>query len=71
MRASRGCKTREAAARIKSGINVLPQGMIKGIGAAPVDDVPEGVKVDWIAVVCNPYWAGFIGGARRGCRVAL
>ena len=56
--------TRQAAARIKSGANVLPQGMVKGIGAAPVDDVPEGVEVHWICVVTNPYWAGFIGGAR-------
>lgn len=56
--------TRIAAARIKSGENVLPQGMVKGIGAAPLDEVPEGVKVDWICVVCNPYWANFIGAAR-------
>lgn len=56
--------TRQAAARIKSGINVLPQGMVRGIGAAPVDDVPDGVEVHWICMVTKPYWAGFIGGAR-------
>ena len=27
-------------------------------------DVPKNVKIDWIAVVCNPHWANFIGGAR-------
>lgn len=56
--------SRIAAGRIKSGLNVLPQGLVKGIGAAPIDQVPEGVDVQWLCVVCNPYWAGFIGAAR-------
>ena len=56
--------TRIAAGRIKSGLNVLPQGLVKGIGAAPIDKVPDGVDVQWLCVVCNPYWAGFIGAAR-------
>jgi len=56
--------TRIAAGRIKSGLNVLPQGLVRGIGAAPIDQVPEGVDVQWLCVVCNPYWAGFIGAAR-------
>lgn len=56
--------TRIAAERIKTGKNILPQGLVKGIGAAPIDQVPEGVEVNWICVVCNPYWANFIGAAR-------
>jgi uncharacterized protein (DUF169 family) len=56
--------TRIAAGRIKTGANALPQGLVKGIGAAPIDRVPEGVDVHWLCVVCNPYWAGFIGAAR-------
>lgn len=53
-----------AAARGKSGRNVLPPGMIKAIGAAPLHKVPEGVHVDWIVVVCNPQWANWIAAAR-------
>ena len=56
--------TDEAAEKIKSGDCVLPQNTVVGIGAAPLLDVPENVKIDWIAVVCNPHWANFIGGAR-------
>ena len=56
--------TDEAAEKIKSGDYVLPQNTVVGIGAAPLLDVPENVKIDWIAVVCNPHWANFIGGAR-------
>jgi len=33
------------AARLKSGEYVLPNGMFKGIGAAPLDDIPDDVKV--------------------------
>jgi uncharacterized protein (DUF169 family) len=53
-----------AAARSKVGQYVLPQGMLRAIGAAPLNNVPQGVKVDWICVVCNPRWANWIGGAR-------
>ena len=56
--------TDEAAEKIKSGDYVLPQNTVVGIGAAPLLDVPKNVKIDWIAVVCNPHWANFIGGAR-------
>jgi uncharacterized protein (DUF169 family) len=53
-----------AAARTKAGNFVLPPGMVKAIGAAPLNNIPEGVTVDWIVVVCNPHWANFIGAAR-------
>lgn len=56
--------TDEGAAAAKSGEYVLPQGFIRAIGAAPLDRVPPGVEVNWIVVVCTPYWANFIGGAR-------
>ena len=50
----------EGAARLKSGTRNLPPGMVKAIGAAPLDQVPEGVQVDWIVVVCNPHNANNI-----------
>lgn len=56
--------TNEGAAAAKSGEYVLPQGLFRAIGAAPLDRVPTGVAIDWIVVVCTPYWANFIGGAR-------
>jgi len=56
--------TDDAAMKIKSGDYVLPQDTVVGIGAAPLLDVPEDVKIDWVVVVCNPHWANFIGGAR-------
>jgi uncharacterized protein (DUF169 family) len=54
----------EGAARLKSGSFILPPGMVKAIGAAPLDEVPEGVKVDWVVVVCNPHNANSIAGCR-------
>ena len=57
----------EGAARLKAGTYCLPPGMFKAIGAAPLDDVPEGVRVDWIVVVTNPHTACILG----GCRMAL
>ena len=56
--------TYEGAARLKSGSRCLPLGMVKAIGAAPLDEVPDGVKVDWIVVVCNPHNANIIGCCR-------
>jgi len=53
-----------AAEKVKTGDYVLPQNTVVGIGAAPLADVPENVTVDWIVVVCTPYWASYIGGAR-------
>ncbi len=54
----------EGAARLKSGTRNLPPGMVKAIGAAPLDQVPEGVEVDWIVVVCKPHHANFLAGCR-------
>jgi uncharacterized protein (DUF169 family) len=56
--------TYEGAARLKAGTLILPPGMVQAIGAAPLDKVPEGVKVDWIVAVCNPHNANSIGGCR-------
>jgi uncharacterized protein (DUF169 family) len=56
--------TYEGAARLKSGTRNLPPGMAKAIGAAPLDEVPEGVAVDWIAVVCNAHNAGMLSACR-------
>ncbi len=53
-----------AAVRTKSGNFVLRQSMVKAIGAAPLNNIPDGVEVDQIVVVCTPHWANFIGGAR-------
>jgi uncharacterized protein (DUF169 family) len=58
--------TYEGAARLKSGMRNLPPGMVKAIGAAPLDDVPEGVHVDSIVVVTNPHNLNTIA----ACRVA-
>ena len=52
------------AEKIKTGEYVLPQNTVVGIGAAPLVNVPEGIHVDWVVVVCTPHWANFIGGAR-------
>ncbi len=52
------------AQRIKSGDYILPQNMVVAIGAGPLDKIPDDVKVDWLVVVCTPYMANFIGGAR-------
>ena len=54
----------EGAARLKAGTYALPPGMVKAIGAAPLDAVPEGVQVDWIVVVSNPHNACILGGCR-------
>ena len=56
--------TEEGAARLKAGTYCLPPGMVKAIGAAPLDEVPEGVQVDWIVVVTNPHNACILGGCR-------
>jgi uncharacterized protein (DUF169 family) len=53
-----------AAARGKAGRNVLPPGMVKAIGAAPLHRIPDGIRIDWIVVVCNPQWANWIASAR-------
>lgn len=54
----------EGAARMKAGTRNLPPGMVKAIGVAPLDDVSEGVAVDWIVVVCNAHTASLISACR-------
>ncbi len=56
--------TYEGAARLKSASPVLPPGMVKAIGAAPLDQLEEGINPDWIVCVCNPHNANFIAGGR-------
>ncbi len=62
--------TTEGAARLKTAQPILPPGMVRAIGAAPLDDVPEGVTVDWVVVVCNPHNANPIAGC-RACREGI
>jgi len=54
----------EGAARLKSGSFILPPGMVRAIGAAPLDEIPEGVTLDWVVAVCNPHNANNIAGCR-------
>lgn len=56
--------TEEGAARLKAGTYALPPGMVKAIGAAPLHEVPDGVSVNWIVIVCNPHTACILGGCR-------
>jgi uncharacterized protein (DUF169 family) len=56
--------TADAGYKLNSGEFVLPQGTVQAIGAAPLADVPEGIQVNWIAVVCTPFWASSIAAAR-------
>jgi uncharacterized protein (DUF169 family) len=56
--------TTEGAFAVKNGENVLPRGTVRAIGAAPLHEVPDGVTVDWIVVVCAPQEAATIAGVR-------
>ena len=56
--------TPEGALKVKTGENVLPLGTVRGIGAAPLDQVPAGVEIDTVVVVCEPLYASMIGGVR-------
>lgn len=56
--------TEIGAARVKTGMNVLPQGMITAIGAAPLDQVPSGTRVDFVVLVCEPVGAATLAGVR-------
>ena len=56
--------TLEGARVVKSGENVLPLGTVRGIGACPLDEVPDGVEIDTVVVVCEPLYASMIGGVR-------
>jgi uncharacterized protein (DUF169 family) len=54
----------DAAYQFNSGRYILPQGAIVGAGAAPLDNVPDGIKIDSVVVVCTPFWAGQIAAVR-------
>jgi uncharacterized protein (DUF169 family) len=56
--------TDQAGLAVNSGKFKLPMGAVKGLGAAPLDAVPEGADIEWIVVVCEPVWASQIGAAR-------
>ncbi|MEH6609563.1 MAG: DUF169 domain-containing protein [Halioglobus sp.] len=54
----------EAAHTFNSGEYILPQGTVKGFCAAPLDDVPEDMAIEWIVLVCSPALATLAGAAR-------
>lgn len=56
--------TYEGAARLKSSTPVLPPGMVRAIGASPLDRLEPDAAFDWIVCVCNPHHANFIAGGR-------
>ncbi|MCP4434812.1 MAG: hypothetical protein GY812_04830 [Actinomycetia bacterium] len=56
--------TEEGARVVKNGNNVLPQGTARAIGACPLDQVPAGVAIDVVVVVCDPSIAAMVGGVR-------
>ncbi len=55
--------TEEAAMRNKMQSYSLPTGLVKGIAAAPLSKVPEGVKIEWVVTVCTPFQANNIAGS--------
>ena len=60
---AQGFYTPEAAARNKSQSHSLPEGSIRALAAAPLDQVPEGVHVDLLVCVVDPQQAMQIAGA--------
>ena len=56
--------TDKAGLAVNSGKFKLPMGALKGLGAAPLDAVPDGADIEWIVVVCEPVWASQIAAAR-------
>ena len=54
----------DAAHHFNSGEYILPQGTVAGFCAAPLDDLPVGLEVQWIAIVCTPAVAALVGAAR-------
>lgn len=55
--------TEEAGMRNKGASYSLPVGLVKGIAAAPLLKVPEGVKIEWVVVVCTPFQANNVAGS--------
>jgi uncharacterized protein (DUF169 family) len=56
--------SQEASTAVNSGTFTFPQGALTGIGAAPLDRVPDGVAIDSIVLVCTPFWASSLGAVR-------
>jgi len=54
----------DAAHTFNSGEYILPQGTVKGFCAAPLDDLPDGMEVEWVVLVCTPAVAALAGAAR-------
>ena len=60
---SQGMFTAEGARINKETTPNLPQGLYKAIAVAPLNEVPEGVAVHLMAVICDPQRAMMISGA--------
>ena len=60
---AQGFFTPEGARRNKAQSSVLPEGTIKALAAAPLNDVPEGVPVDSVICICSAQQAMQIAGA--------
>jgi uncharacterized protein (DUF169 family) len=56
--------TETAGYALNSGEAILPQGTVLGMGAAPLDQVPDGIDIAWLVIVCTPFWASSIAAAR-------
>jgi uncharacterized protein (DUF169 family) len=56
--------TPAAAKAVNNGAFRMPTGTFSGFGAAPLDDVPEGIDIGWVVVVCTPKEAALIAAAR-------
>jgi uncharacterized protein (DUF169 family) len=54
----------DAAHTFNSGEYILPQGSVSGFCAAPLDNVPAAMQVEWIVIVCTPSVAALVGAAR-------
>jgi uncharacterized protein (DUF169 family) len=53
-----------AAHTFNSGEYILPQGTVKGFCAAPLDNLPATMEVEWIVIVCTPGVAALAAAAR-------
>lgn len=60
---AQGFFTPEGAKRNKAATHSLPQGSIGALAAAPLDEVPEGVRVDVMVCVTDPMRVMQIAGA--------
>jgi uncharacterized protein (DUF169 family) len=60
---AQGFFTEEGARCNKQQSHSLPEGTIKALAAAPLNDVPEGTDVDLLVCICNAQQAMQIAGA--------